>query len=228
LTEWSKYRIYDRERLKMSAETTENRPRRRKEERPDEILAAALAVFTQEGFAGARLDKIADRAGCTKGTIYVYFPSKEELFKAVVRKLIAPEFRQVDNVLQDESLDTATRIKLFVTRAYRQVIEGTKNKDMLRLLIADGPKFPDLVDFYHSEVPRVGFDIMKATLERGIAAGEIRPIDTDLAPLVVFGPIVSETMRRLLGAHRKVDMDKMIEMHLDMLFNGILAKPQKV
>jgi AcrR family transcriptional regulator len=211
----------------MSTETPEIRPRRRKEERPEEILAAALTIFTRDGFAGARLDEIAELAGCTKGTIYVYFPSKEELFKAVVRRLITPEFRQVDGILMDDSLDTATRIKLFVVGAYRQIIDGTTNTPMLRLLIADGPKFPDLVEFYHNEIPRVGFDLMKATLDRGIAQGELRPIDTNVAPLLIFGPIVAETMRRLLGATRPIDMDKMIETHLDMLFNGILAKPAK-
>lgn len=210
----------------MSAEAPEIRPKRRKEERPDEILAAALTVFSRDGFAGARLDEIAERAGCTKGTIYVYFASKEDLFKAIVRKLITPQYRQVDSVLQDESLDTATRIRRFVMGAYRQIGDPSSIA-MLRLLIADGPKFPDLVDFYHSEVPRVGYEIMKATLERGIARGEIRPVDSETAPHIIFAPLVADNLRRLLGSTRPVDMDKLMNTHLDMLFNGLLAKPSR-
>jgi AcrR family transcriptional regulator len=212
----------------MNAEATEIRQKRRKEERPDEILAAALTVFTRDGFSGARLDDIADLAGCTKGTIYVYFASKEELFKAVVRKMITPEYRQVDTILGDENIDTRTRIARFVKGAYRQIVNSPTHLSMLRLLVADGPKFPDLVDFYHSEIPRIGFEIMKKTLDDGISRGEIRPVDTNVAPLVIFGPIVAENMRRLLNAQRNVEMESLIDTHLDILFNGLFAnRPAK-
>lgn len=206
----------------MSTEAPETR-RRRKEERPDEILAAALTVFVRDGFSGARLDEIAELAGCTKGTIYVYFDSKEALFKAVVHKLITPQFRQADSVLLDESLDTETRIRRFVKGAFAQV--GNESSiAVLRLLIADGPKFPDLVEFYHSEIPRIGYDMMKATLERGIARGEIRPVDTEMAPHIIFAPLVADNLRRLLGATRPIDLGALMDTHLDIVFNGLLAK----
>lgn len=213
----------------MSSETTEIRPKRRKEERSDEILAAALTVFTKDGFSGARLEEIAERAGCTKGTIYVYFESKEDLFKAVVRRLIVPSFRKVDEVLNDSSLDTVTRLRLFVTGAYREIVEGQLNMAMLRLLIADGLKFPELVDFYHQEVGSVGYDLMKATLERGVERGEIRPIATEEAAHIIFGPIIAESMRRLLGSQRirPTDIDALIEIHIDILLNGLLPRNAK-
>jgi TetR/AcrR family transcriptional regulator len=215
----------------MSSETTEIRHKRRKEERPDEILAAALTVFTKEGFSGARLDEIADRAGCTKGTIYVYFDSKEELFKAVVRKLLAPHFRKVDEVLRDENLDTVARITQFVTRAYHEIVGGTSHAAMMRLLIADGPKFPELVEVYHSEIGRIGYDLMQKTLERGIARGEIRPIAADIAPAVIFAPILAETLRGLLRADlvlpRAISIDQMIEVHLDIMLRGLLIDPKR-
>ncbi|MDZ4866515.1 MAG: TetR/AcrR family transcriptional regulator [Alphaproteobacteria bacterium] len=213
----------------MSAEPQEVRQKRRKEERPDEILAAALTVFSKDGFAAARLDEIADRAGCTKGTIYVYFDSKEDLFKAVVRKLLVPQFRKVDHVLRDESLDTATRIKLFVRGAYREIVDGTSHTAMMRLLIADGPKFPELVEFYHAEIGRVGYELMQKTLEQGVARGEIRPIATDLVPEVIFGPIIAATVRRLLRGDlvRPVDIAQLIEVHLDILLRGLLVDPTK-
>ena len=211
----------------MSQETSEVRQRRRKEERPDEILAAALTVFSREGFSGARLDEIAELAGCTKGTIYVYFPSKEDLFKAVVHKLITPQFRNIDRVLQDESLDVVTRLKTFITRGYRGVIENPQGMGLFRLMIADGLKFPDLVDYYHSQIPRVGHEMIKATIQEGIDRGELRPMDADTAAHILAAPIMAEVMRRLLLAVKMLDLETLIETHIDMMFNGMLAKPEK-
>jgi len=211
--------------MDMSSEAKETRQKRRKEERPDEILAAALTLFERDGFAAARLDEIAALAGCTKGTIYVYFDSKEALFKAVVRQVLVPLFRKVDEVLQDETLDTVTRIKRFVRGAYREVTEGTAMTAMMRLLIADGPKFPELVEFYHSEVGRVGYGLLQKALEEGVARGEIRPMATAIAPAVIFGPVLAEVMSRLLRGdlvHRN-NIEDVIDLHLDIMLNGLLA-----
>src|SRR5262249_32683369 len=128
----------------MSQERPEVRQKRRKESRPDEILAAALTVFARDGFSGARLDEIAELAGCTKGTIYVYFPSKDELFKAVVKSLITPRFREVDKVLKDQNIDVLTRLKMFIRGGYMAIVTNPEGVGLLRLLIADGPKFPEL------------------------------------------------------------------------------------
>lgn len=209
----------------MSAELPEARQRRRKEERPDEILAAALTVFTRDGFAGARLDEIARLAGCTKGTIYVYFESKEDLFKAVVRNLVAPTFRTVETILVDDALDTVTKIKRFITGAYRNIVENPTAAAMIRLLLTDGPRFPELVDIFHSEIGRQGQANMAATLRRGVETGELRPIDPEIAVHVIFGPIVATNMRMLMDGGRNVpvDLDKMLQAHLDIVLNGLVA-----
>lgn len=211
----------------MSQESQESRQKRRKESRPEEILAAALTVFSREGFSGARLDEIAELAGCTKGTIYVYFPSKEDLFKAVVHKLITPEFRKIDGVLNDPNLDVVSRLKLFIRRGYRGVIENPEGMGLFRLMIADGTKFPDLVDYYHSQIPRVGHEIIKATIQEGIDNGELRPMDADAAAHIFTAPILAEIMRRLMLAVKLLDLDLLIETHLDLTLNGMLAKPEK-
>lgn len=211
----------------MSAEAPEIRPKRRKEERPDEILAAALTVFTRDGFSGARLDEIADRAGCTKGTIYVYFDSKEELFRAVVRQLIKPQYRAVDVTLADEHMDTATRLKTFIRGAYRQIIEDPTNIAVIRLLVADGPRFPDLIATFQAEILSVGRALLQETLKRGIDRGEIRKVNLETAPQIINGPIAAEAMRRLMGGLVSIDMDALIDAHLDLLFNGLLTKPKR-
>lgn len=211
----------------MSAEAPEIRPKRRKEERPDEILAAALTVFTRDGFAGARLDEIADRAGCTKGTIYVYFDSKDELFRAVVRQLIKPQYRAVDVTLAAEHMDTVTRLKTFIKGAYRQIIEDPTNIAIIRLLVADGPRFPDLIATFQTEILNVGRKLLQETLKRGIEKGEIRNIDLETAPQIINGPIAAEAMRRIMGSLVPLNMDALIDTHLDILFNGLLAKPAR-
>lgn len=211
----------------MTAEAPEIRPKRRKEERPEEILAAALTVFTRDGFAGARLDEIADRAGCTKGTIYVYFDSKEELFRAVVRQLIKPQYRAVDVALADEHMDTVTRLKMFISGAYRQIIEDPTNIAVIRLLLADGPRFPDLIATFQTEILSVGRKLLQDTLKRGIERGEIRKVDLETAPQIINGPVAAEAMRRLMGGLAPVNMDAVIDTHLDLLFNGLLAKPER-
>jgi AcrR family transcriptional regulator len=211
----------------MSTETTEIRQKRRKEERPDEILAAALTIFSRDGFSGARLDEIAALAGCTKGTIYVYFPSKEELFKAVVRKLITPTFRQVDGILKDSSIPVVTRLKMFLRGGYMAIVANPTGLGLLRLLIADGPKFPDLVDYYHDQIPRVGHEMIKSTIQEGIDKGELRQMDADAAAHIITGPILAEIMRRLLLAVKLLPMEHLIDTHLDIVFNGLLANPPK-
>jgi AcrR family transcriptional regulator len=211
----------------MSTETTEIRQKRRKEERPDEILAAALTIFSRDGFSGARLDEIAALAGCTKGTIYVYFPSKEELFKAVVRKLITPTFRQVDGILKDSSIPVVTRLKMFLRGGYMAIVANPTGLGLLRLLIADGPKFPDLVDYYHDQIPRVGHEMIKSTIQEGIDNGELRQMDADAAAHIITGPILAEIMRRLLLAVKLLPMEHLIDTHLDIVFNGLIANPPK-
>lgn len=210
----------------MSQETPDVRHRRRKESRPDEILEAALTVFGREGFSSARLDEIAELAGCTKGTIYVYFPSKEDLFKAVVKKLITPRFREVDLVLRDTNIDVITRLKTFIRGGYIAVINNPASLGLLRLMIADGPKFPDLVDYYHNQIPRVGHEAIRSALQEGMDTGVLRSMDADVAAHLITSPILAEIMRRLLLAVRLVDMEAMIDMHLDVMFNGFLAKPE--
>lgn len=209
----------------MNSETQQNRQKRRKESRPDEILDAALTVFSRDGFSGARLDEIAELAGCTKGTIYVYFPSKDELFKAVVRKLITPTFRQVDAVLKDSSIPVVTRLKMFIRGGYMAIVTNPTGMGLLRLLVADGPKFPDLVDYYHDQIPRVGHEMIKATIQEGIDNGELRQMDADAAAHIITGPILAEIMRRLLLAVKLVPLEHLVDTHLDIVFNGLLAKP---
>jgi hypothetical protein len=106
------------------------------------------------------------------------------------------------------------------------IVTNPDGMGLLRLLVADGPKFPDLVDYYHEQIPRVGHEMIKAVIQDGIAKGEIRPVDPDTAAHLITGPILAEIMRRLLLAVRLLPLEQLIETHLDIMFNGLLVKPE--
>ena len=125
--------------------------RRRKEARPAEIVAAALAVFSQRGFAATRLEDVADRAGTSKGTIYLYFATKEAQFEAVVRAMISPILDRVDLAVRDSDPGSAELLRHVIETVYREMV-ASERRQIMRMMIAEAGRFPSLVAFYHREV----------------------------------------------------------------------------
>ncbi|MBP2299640.1 TetR/AcrR family transcriptional regulator [Azospirillum picis] len=174
---------------------TPRRWRRRKQARPQEIVAAAIDVFAERGFAAARLDEVAGRAGVSKGTLYLYFPSKDDLFKAVVRTAILPDLEQV------EAMVAADRGAVFpmLERLLRLVadrIATTRVAVVPRLVMAEAGNFPDLAAFYHREVISRGFALLAGLLRRGVEAGEFRPLDIDHGVRLIVAPLLMGALWR--------------------------------
>ena len=200
-------------------ESTTPRWRRRKEARPQEIVDAALEVFSERGFAAARLDDVAARAGVSKGTLYLYFPNKEELFKAVVRAAIVPNIEMAERLLA-ESRDSSFAIleKLLAIMATR--ILRTKAGAIPKLIIAEAGNFPDLARFYYDEVIRRAFALLSAVLARGVESGEFRPLDIDSTVRLIVAPMLMSALWRssfeaLEG--RPLDVPALLRAHLDHL-----------
>lgn len=200
-------------------EATAPRWRRRKEARPQEIVDAALEVFSERGFAAARLDDVAARAGVSKGTLYLYFPNKEELFKAVVRAAIVPNIEMAERLLA-ENRDSSFAIleKLLVIMATR--ILRTKAGAIPKLIIAEAGNFPDLARFYYDEVIRRAFALLSAVLARGVESGEFRPLDIDSTVRLIVAPMLMSALWRssfeaLEG--RPLDVPALLRAHLDHL-----------
>lgn len=200
-------------------EATAPRWRRRKEARPQEIVDAALEVFSERGFAAARLDDVAARAGVSKGTLYLYFPNKEELFKAVVRAAIIPNIEMAERLLA-ENRDSSFAIleKLLVIMATR--ILRTKAGAIPKLIIAEAGNFPDLARFYYDEVIRRAFALLSAVLARGVESGEFRPLDIDSTVRLIVAPMLMSALWRssfeaLEG--RPLDVPALLRAHLDHL-----------
>jgi AcrR family transcriptional regulator len=195
---------------------SEPRFRRRKEERPQEITEAALAAFAERGYAATRVDDVAKRAGVSKGLLYLYFRTKEELFKAVVRSLVVPRIDALTASIDTSELSAEEFLRgPFLD--FVKTMPGSPVSVVIRLLIAEGPKHPDLVQFYWDNVVSRGLATITELLERGVLNGEFRRSAVNELPHLVVMPVVFSMVFKLLFAKQPLDTDRLIETHVDIL-----------
>lgn len=164
--------------------------RRRKEARPGELLAAALDVFVEKGFAATKLDEVAARAGVSKGTVYLYFKSKEALFKAVIEAGLTPAVETVEAIAGETGRTAAERLKRFVDHWWG-AMGSTPYGSLPKLLVAEGRNFPDVAQWFHDAMVRRAQKAMASIIEAGVASGEFREVDADLAARMFFAPMFS-------------------------------------
>ena len=194
----------------------EPRFRRRKEERPQEITQAAFAAFAENGYAATRVDEVAKRAGVSKGLLYLYFKTKEELFKAVVRSFVMPRVDALTASIDQSELSAEEYLRGPFLEFVKQ-LPGSPIAVVIRLMIAEGPKHPDLVHFYWDNVVSRGLAAINDLLERGVASGEFRRSIVNEMPHLVIMPVVFSVVFKLLFEEQSLDTDKLIETHIDML-----------
>jgi AcrR family transcriptional regulator len=182
--------------VSTAAEThSENRRRRNPEERPQQILAAALEEFGESGLAGARLEDIAQRAGVAKGTIYLYFPTKEALFREVIRSTVVVKIEGAERELAaldtDPSAPSAEATLREFMRNWWDTLCSTRYERMHRLVVGELHRFPDLVSFYSDEVVLRGRRLVAALIQRGIDRGEFRAVDAAVAARITTSSIMT-------------------------------------
>ena len=163
--------------------------RRRKEARPGEIAAAALELFVERGFAATRLDDVAARAGVSKGTVYLYFDSKETLFKAAIEAAMTPAVEAAE-ALANEERPAAELLRCFVS-GWWQMVGSTALGGLPKLLVAESGNFPDIARWFHESMIRRAQKAMARIIATGIARGEFRQEDPDVAARVFFAPMFS-------------------------------------
>ncbi len=195
---------------------SEPRFRRRKEDRPQEITAAAFSAFAEKGYAATRVDEVARRAGVSKGLLYLYFRTKEELFKAVIRSLVVPRIDALTAMIDASEL-TAEEFLRGPFVDFIKTLPGSPIAVVIRLMIAEGPKHPDLVQFYWDNVVSRGLAAMSHLLERGVASGEFRRTKVNEIPHLVIMPAVFSVVFKLLFDKQPLDTDALIETHVEML-----------
>jgi len=167
--------------------------RRHPESRPGQIIEAALEVFGERGLANARLDDIARRAGLAKGTIYLYFPNKEELFRAVIRKTVIATIDRAEASVADDAPEA--QLDAFM-RTHWAFLRSPTFERIYRLITGELHKFPELARFYADEVLVRGLRLMAGVIKRGIAAGVFRRTEPEAAARMIFGSFVSHAIWR--------------------------------
>lgn len=219
----------DRDR-QMAAEMDAQRGpkfRRRAEARPDEVLDAALALFIEKGFAATRVEDIARRAGLSKGTVYLYFASKEALIEGLVRRAIVP--------IADSALGTLNAYegdpRLVISVVLRMLASRLSDPAMLampKLLFREVLGFPELAQMYRREVIDRVLPVVEGLLRRGIDQGYLRPVDPSLTVRSIIGPLLMHVaMAEVFGLVPEGGMhfDKLVDNHLLILFDGLSAPP---
>jgi AcrR family transcriptional regulator len=186
-------------------------------ERRAAIVEAALDEFIARGFAATRLDDVARRAGVAKGTIYLHFKDKETLFEELIRTAIVP---LVSRLATPPSPGRSVRDTLEgFARTFVQEVATTRRGDIVRLIVAEGPRFPAIADFYYREVVSRGLAAMRALIELGIARGEIRVAKLGQFPQIVVAPaMIAVIWKSLFERHAPLDADEMLRVHLDLIF----------
>ncbi len=202
-------------------------PHRREQKlhRHEQILAAAFEVFAAHGYEAARIDDVARQAGIAKGTIYLYFRDKEQLFRAMVRSLVQRRFDAIAGSFQG----TAEQLlRELLSRMYSQVVRNEKVRSILRLLIAEGGRFPQLTEIYHREIIAPGMKAVRQGLKQGIASGEFRKTAAMEFPQLLAAPGILAIVWRLLhGERHRLDLDAYSKAHLQFLLDGLRKQPDR-
>ena len=162
---------------------------RRKEARPAELLAAALDSFVARGFAATRMEDIAAAAGVSKGTVYLYYPSKLAIFEALVRTNLLPNLERVEGMLAQLPGPASAQLRMVVA-ALEEIVSDPRRVAIPKLVVAEAGNFPDMARFYRREVVGRGIALIGGILARGMEAGEFRRIDPHLAARLFVAPIL--------------------------------------
>ncbi len=192
-----------------------------REERMRTIRAAALDVFAAEGFAAARLDDVAQAAGVAKGTIYLYFKSKEDLFEAIVKSTIGvvlANFEQANAV----SPAPASELLRMMGKVLANAIEDGDRRRVLHLVLSEGARFPAIADFYHREIISRGMGLMRAIIAKGIDSGEFKSDELARFPQLAMAPaLVAVIWAVVFERIETLDARAMLEAHFDLLLRAI-------
>ncbi len=202
----------------------EPRFQRRKEDRPAEITQAALAAFADKGYAATRVDEVAKRAGVSKGLLYLYFKTKEDLFKAVIRSFLSPRIDALISNIEETEL-SAEEFLRGPFLAFARSLPKSPAKILIRLMIAEGPKHPDLTAWYWDNVVSRALAALRTLIKRGVANGEFRESALIEFPQLLVTPVFFSVIWMIIfQSHSNLDTDRFIEAHVEMVLDSIKVR----
>jgi AcrR family transcriptional regulator len=207
----------------MTDQSLTKKRQRRPETRPSEILAAALALFSEHGFSATRMEDVAARAGISKGAIYLYFPDKTALLKALVQQAIGGQISMAARMV-DQVQGPVTPLISQLLLMFAQRIATTDIPSIIKLVISESRAHPDIGKYYLDNVILVAMPIIEGLLEKGIASGEFRNLDSKLTVKCLIGPMLLGAIWRSvfqpLGAE-PIDVNALATQHLDIFLRGL-------
>jgi AcrR family transcriptional regulator len=198
---------------------------RRKEARPQELLEAALELFVEKGFAATRSEEVASRAGVSKGTLYLYFPSKEELFKAVVRQNLSTLIAEGQELVHSFEGPTSELLTCLMTEWWNRVLR-TPASGIFKVMISEARNFPDLAQFYVDEVVQPSERLLSSALQRGMTRGEFRPLPVHDVVHALIAPVIFLAMHKhSLGAcglrGMQMNAESFIDTQMQLVLRGL-------
>jgi AcrR family transcriptional regulator len=199
---------------------------RRKEARPQELLDAALELFVEKGFAATRAEEVAQRAGVSKGTLYLYYPSKEELFKAVVRQNLSNLIAEGQEAVAQHQ-GSSSDLLAHLMNTWWDRVGNTPAAGIHKIVLAEVRNFPELAQFYADEVIVPADRLFSSAVQRGIERGEFRPLPLHEAAHALMAPMIYLALHRhSIGAcpvhgAEAPDARRMLEVHLELVLRGL-------
>ncbi|HEY0818824.1 MAG TPA: TetR/AcrR family transcriptional regulator [Rhizobacter sp.] len=203
---------------------------RRKEARPQELLDAALALFVEKGFAATRSDEVAVRAGVSKGTLYLYYPSKEELLKAVIQQNLGGVIAEGAGIVEQFEGPSAELLAMLMRMWWRRVGSSPAG-GIHKIMMSEVRNFPEIAQFYRDEVIHPASELLVRTLRRGVERGEFRPLPYEheetihalIAPLI-FLSLHKNSFGACPAEGLDLDPDRVVEVHIELMLNGLLSE----
>jgi AcrR family transcriptional regulator len=211
--------------LEPTSGPTSKTRRRRKDARPQEIIAAGLAEFAERGFAAARLEDVAARAGIVKGTIYRYFTNKEALFEAALSSGMGPAFENLPDLVAGYDGSTIDLLRLMIRRLYG-ILFNPDVELLARIIISEGRRFPAVAELYHRLLVNKGREILRQIIERGVARGDLLPSPLCATPEVLVSPVIMAIVWHMVfDEFAPIAPERFLEAHLDLLEKALGASP---
>lgn len=200
---------------------------RRKEARPGELIDAALELFVEKGFAATRSEEVAVRAGVSKGTLYLYFPTKEDLLKAVIVENLSGRFIEWNAEFEAFEGSTADMLR-HCMKVWWERVGSTRAAGLTKLMMCEGGNFPELAAFYRQEVVEPGHALMRRIFRRGIDSGEFVAVDVDHAIYAVIAPMMFLALMQHSSAicvdgKAEVDPERFMSAQIELAIRGLRA-----
>lgn len=195
-----------------------------KARRPQEILEAAFEEFAVNGYAMTRVEDVAARLGVTKGTVYLYFPTKDALFEAMMKHISAP-FVEMRASIGALTGSCGQRLRAMLLFAYDKIANDRKMREPLRLSLAEGTRFPHIVDQHYDEFIAPLVDIVGALVREGVETGEFRDAPASHTPEVIVSSVIHIVVWRLMFEDRRpLDEKAFVDAHIDMVLKGLVNR----